>query len=291
MLHIDLERMEAICEGCAHDQKAPGGVCAVKPASDGLDIRCVGIWSKDKHYYLKNYVGIFTQGMRKIWPTMCYIDLFAGPGKCRVRDNEEEIDGSPLIALNARYPFSSFFFSDLNENVVNTLDQRIKNHPLYDKVDLLCGDANDQVAYVVEKVPTDALCLSFIDPTGLDFDFVALEKLATRRVDLLLTFPTHMALGRNLPKFLKTTHCKLDDVIGDSEWRRFKTEIDIIAYYKKKLSLLGYQAVQGGDEILIRNPDRNSPLYSVIFASKHERGYDLFKKICMIDSSGQRQLF
>ena len=251
----------------------------------------MGIWSKDKHYYLRNYIGIFTKGMHKQWSTMCYIDLFAGPGKCRIRENEEEIDGSPLIALNAEYPFSLFFFVDLNEGAIRALDQRIKTHPLYTKVDISCGDANDQVSYVVDRIPDEALCLSFIDPTGLDFNYVALEKLATKKVDLMLTFPTHMALGRNLPKFLKTAQCKLDDVIGDNKWRDFSTEFEILLYYKEKFNILGYQALQGVHEIPIRSPEKNVPLYSIIFASKHKRGYDFFKKTCMIDSSGQRQLF
>src|SRR5690348_5460979 len=30
---------------------------------------------------------------------MYYVDLFAGPGRCRIRGTEKELDGSPLIAL------------------------------------------------------------------------------------------------------------------------------------------------------------------------------------------------
>jgi three-Cys-motif partner protein len=68
--------------------------------SDGLPIRDSGIWAKEKLHYLEDYLNIFFFGMRKKWPgKLYYIDLFSGPGLCRIRETGEELDGSPLIAL------------------------------------------------------------------------------------------------------------------------------------------------------------------------------------------------
>jgi len=55
--------------------------------SDGLIARDSGAWAKEKLHYLKCYLDIFSVGMRAKWAgRLYYLDLFAGPGKCRIRD-------------------------------------------------------------------------------------------------------------------------------------------------------------------------------------------------------------
>lgn len=52
---------------------------------DGLISRPSGSWIKKKHYYLNEYAKIFTRGMRKKWPHLIYIDLFAVLGVVLLR--------------------------------------------------------------------------------------------------------------------------------------------------------------------------------------------------------------
>lgn len=54
-----------ICKGCDYKKNAPEGICKIKNASDGLPVRCVGLWAKDKYFYLGRYFEIFTAAMRK----------------------------------------------------------------------------------------------------------------------------------------------------------------------------------------------------------------------------------
>lgn len=35
-----------ICGGCDYRKNAPEGICKIEKASDGLPIRCVGLWAK-----------------------------------------------------------------------------------------------------------------------------------------------------------------------------------------------------------------------------------------------------
>ena len=57
--------------------------------SDGLVARDSGVWAKEKLYYLEHYLDIFSVGMNKKWAgKLYYVDLFAGPGKCRIRETE-----------------------------------------------------------------------------------------------------------------------------------------------------------------------------------------------------------
>jgi len=77
-------------------------------ASDGLPARCVGQWSKDKCYYIGRYAAIFSAGMKDKFPKRDYIDLFAGPGRCVLSDDSGEFDGSPILALNTKVPFTTY---------------------------------------------------------------------------------------------------------------------------------------------------------------------------------------
>jgi len=280
------------CKGCDYSKNAPDGICSLKTAADGLLIRCVGGWSKAKHYYFKKYIDTFVTSMRKKWNgQLYYIDLFTGPGKCRTRETEEEIDGSPMIALNAPYPFAGYFFVDLNKNALDALSQRCINHQNYGKITFINGDCNLVIDNIINAIPQWSLSLAFIDPTGLDFKFTTLQKLAQRKVDLIITFPEGMAINRNINKFLKEEHSPLDDVVGDKGWRQFKTGKEIIGYYRNNLASVGYQEVKLGDEIPVRSIAKNLPLYCLLFASKHKLGHRFWQDISKIDHTGQRKLF
>lgn len=280
------------CKNCDHESNAKGGVCSLKKASDGLLLRCVGDWSEAKHYYLKRYIEIFTTSMREKWNgQLYYIDLFSGPGKCKIRQTEEEIDGSPLIALNAPYAFARYFFVDLDQEVVNALSERCRNHPNYDRINFYPRDCNTVIDDIIKDIPMRSLSLAFVDPTGFHFKFSTSQKLAKRRVDLIITFPEGMARKRNMNKFLAEPHSPLDDVMGDNGWRQFKTGREIIEYYRKKLSFLEYQEVKLGAEIPIRASNTNILLYFLLFASKHPLGHQFWRDIGKIDHTGQRRLF
>lgn len=82
--------------------------------SDGNLTMVVGPWAKEKLHYIRRYCDIFNTGMKDKWETRTYVDLFSGPGKCVIEGTEEEIDGSPLIALQCEEPFTHYFFNDLS---------------------------------------------------------------------------------------------------------------------------------------------------------------------------------
>jgi len=280
-----------MCKNCDHENNAKDGICTIKNAGDGIPVRCVGGWSREKLFYLKRYVDTFTTSMRNKWKgELYYIDLFAGPGKCIVRDNEEEIDSSPLIALNAKFPFKKYYFVDLNGIALEALLKRCKSHQYEERTILLNDDCNKVVHSIVENIPKLSLSMAFIDPTGLDFKFATVEKLAHRKVDLIITYPDSMAISRNLPKFLREEHCSLDDFIGDSGWRKCKSLREVTEYYKKKLHSLDYQEIMQADEIQIRSLAKNLPLYTLFFASKHPLGKRFWQEISEINHTGQRKL-
>ena len=68
----------------------------------------------------------------------------------------------------------------------------------------------------------------------------------------------------------------------------------LIDYYKSKLSDLGYVVIndqqQTVREPLIRNTERNAPLYRLIFASKHSLGNKIWNEVTKKNYYGQQNL-
>jgi spore photoproduct lyase len=292
------------CSACDYKKNAPEGICKIKNASDGLPIRCVGLWARDKYFYLKRYFEIFTSAMKDKWK-LYYIDLFAGCGKCRIRETGEEIDGSALVSLSVKYPFKKYIMVELDSEAVNALKKRVEKTPYKDQVKIIPGDCNEKINEIIAEIPERSLSLAVVDPTGLHIKFETLQKLTEDlRIDLIITFPEGMDINRNLSKFIKQSHSILDDYIGDEGWRQLfpkhikeinqltssHIEKSLIGYYRKNLGKLGYGEIKSGDEILIRSSQKNLPLYYLLFASKHPLGHTFWNKISKISPTGQIKL-
>lgn len=290
-----------ICKECDYERNAPNGICLIKKASDGHNIRCVGRWAKDKYFYIGRYLDLFSTAMKNIW-NLYYIDLFAGCGKCRVRDSGEEIDGSALMSLNIRFPFTKYLFVDSNPEALDSLEKRIKSSGSLDRVKLLHGDCNERVEEIIKEIPQKgSLCLAFIDPTGLQIKFATIKQLTEeRRIDLIITFPEGMAIKRNLEIFLNQGHSLLDDFMGDTSWREqyrkelvalhsFDRKRKFVELYREKLESIGYLEIKSANEVLIRSSARKLPLYYLLFASKHQLGHKFWSKIGEIEPSGQQR--
>jgi spore photoproduct lyase len=234
-----------------------------------------------------------------------YIDLFAGCGKCRVRETCEEINGSALVSLSIKYPFKKYFMVELDSDAVNALKKRVKMTQYRDRVDIIPGNCNEKIDEIIAEIPERSLSLAVIDPTGLHIKFETLKKLTEHlRIDLIITFPEGMDIKRNLSKYMKQSHSILDDYIGDEDWRQLfpkdvkginqltstHIEQNLIEYYRKNLGKLGYKEIRSGDEILIRSSQKNLPLYYLLFASKHALGHTFWNKISKISPTGQIKL-
>jgi three-Cys-motif partner protein len=286
-----------------------------EPRDDGLPMRLSGSWVAEKLDYLERYVQTFVTSMRdKPWRGMHYIDLFAGPGKCCVTETGNIHLGSPLIALKAAYPFTGYFFVDLEPDSIAALHQRCSVSQVCDRVQYFVGDSNRVVQEIVEHISTldreftpgrwSSLNLAFLDPQGLDLDWHTVVSLARlNRMDLIIHYP-QMGLERYMPQaFNSEEQTKVDLFFGRRDWREIYKEWrdksglhrQLIDYYKTRLRELGYQEAlqddETGDEPLIRNAKKRTPLYRLLFASKHPLGHDFWHKVTRRNVHGQARLF
>jgi len=275
-------------------------------AADMLPARCVGRWSGDKLYYVRAYLELFSRAMHKKFPVRHYIDLFAGPGRCRFDDDSGEIDGSPLVALSLSQPFTKYHFVEANPNALDALKRRVSARAAHVDVTFYGADANKAIDSLRDAIPQKALTVVVIDPTGLHLHFESLRRLVSaRRMDLIYLFPEGMAAKRNIAKFLKQDRSALDDTLGSRAWRRRVPTAAVLArldqlealhrplveLLRSQLGTLGYQNVSLGEEILIRSVSRNLPLYYLVFASKDRLGHTFWNMIRKTDAAGQTELF
>ena len=107
---------------------------------DGLPVRCVGDWAKEKIYYLTQYFGIFANGMKNKFDELRYVEICSGPGRCCTRDGKE-IDGTPLTVINHpafRYISKALFF-DYSQEVVDVLNARLRIEGKADRAEAFVG--------------------------------------------------------------------------------------------------------------------------------------------------------
>ena len=232
--------------------------------------------------------------MKNRWAKRAYVDLFAGPGICRDRYSGTEFSGSPLAALECKTPFTHLFLNDISGDFIDALAKRQEQlHPganvEYFKLD--CDQAAHQIA---KRVPTDALTLAFIDPWNYRPSFDSLAHLTERRAtDLIVTFHT-TAIKRNAHQQIKA----VDKFLDNDDWRADywasqgnvsnpPTTVLIRTFQSSLRGRLGY--TQFGAPMAIKNSN-GSPIFYLLFASKHSRGLDFWEKSSTRLRSGQRFL-
>jgi len=266
---------------------------------DGHIARSSGLWVKEKFYYLQRYLDIFSVGMGKKWAgKLYYIDLFAGPGRCQIRETQEEVDGSPLIAL--KFAFAEYFFFEADIASYRALKARIETRApeKVKNVHIINGDCNSSINDV--NPPDNSLGLAFIDPTGISQSaFETIRKLAeNRKIDLIINFPEGMGIRMNLHQYQQGEKSALDRYMGSSRWQdRYRNTLtsfdqacrEIANEYLENLRALGYLALN--DDWIPVKANKNTLLYYLFFASKNPRGNDFWRKIQLINPHGQRNMF
>lgn len=259
---------------------------------DGLPVRNVGNWTFDKLFYLRRYCHMFNGGMKNMWPVRTYVELFSGPGRLRVRETGEEIDGSPLVALKTREPFTRVYFNDLNEQVIEALKVRTQDFSNIN-VDFYALDCNVAVRHIVEQLPRSSLDLVFVDPTNWQISFESVRLLALRRhLDLIITFH-----DGGIKRAFESAPEALDQFMDGAEWRlKYAQSLKrgerqgarvLLDSYEDKLRNVGF--TQFIDHIPITN-SRNAIMYHLVFASRHPRAAYFWKETIKRSSKGQMRL-
>lgn len=254
---------------------------------DGLPVQCVNEWAKDKHNYIKRYLKA-THGVRGKFRReggAGYIDLFSGPGKGRIASTGEIIEGSPLLAFNIDpQPFTDIVLCEYSEVNTSALETRFAGQR---RVTVVPGDCNEEITSIIQKIPANGYNVALIDPFHVgNLAFSTIAHLANfRRMDLVINFPI-VDVRRNWDKVDRIARFVglSPDKWGFEESPKMAPKL--LALFQDQLTRLGYRE-QKTRAPQITN-ESNTPLYHLVFASKHELGSQIWDSICSIEPSGQR---
>jgi three-Cys-motif partner protein len=183
---------------------------------DGLLLDEVGAWAKEKHERLRKYVDI-SRGVRRKFLQggggATYIDLFCGAGRAYVRDSNEKIDGSPLVAFKSARDggaaFSQIHIADVDSEKVSAAAKRIADAG--GATETYAGKAEDVASRIVAGLNPRGLHFAFLDPYNLDsLPFAVIEILGRlQRIDMLIHVSAQ-DLQRNLAAYTKPGDDRLE---------------------------------------------------------------------------------
>jgi three-Cys-motif partner protein len=298
LLLCSFERIYGSCVDFLYLMNAENGLQPSSPsdaislrASDGLLARKSGDWAKRKLYYLRNYCGITTTAMRKKW-RLLYLDVMAGPGRCKIKETGEEFPGSPFVAMD--YDFHDFIFIEGDPNLADALKQRVAKHAKSGLVKVIPADWIEVAKRGELRFDDATLVVAFVDPTGISQLPMAamLELTKNRHIDLLVTIQHSLGITLNVHQYFKSAsgQTAMDAFLDTAKWREWKW---------KKASEVGRMAIEAFSKY-IQQQDfigtrhisvaEGQPLYRFTLFSRHRLAEKFWNEILKLDEGGQREL-
>lgn len=264
---------------------------------DGLPREIVGAWAKEKHARLAKYVDI-SHGVRSRWvgkgnAGASFIDLFAGPGKVRIKDTAEVLNGSPVVAwiesVRTRTGFTQVHIADADARLIAATQTRLQNEmaPVHSEI----GTADATVDRVIPKLNKSGLHFAFLDPYNLGaLPFEVIRKLAQlQRMDILIHVSVQ-DLNRNLLRYVSKPTSPLDTFAPG--WRNHidtNRSIDhirgkLFEYWRSLLQTIGMSTAEAAQLVVGSN---NQPLYWLAFAARHKLALAFWEKIRHLEPKRQ----
>lgn len=263
---------------------------------DGMIMLDVGPWAIRKHKKIGYYCSLFATSMKKKWDSRVYLDLFAGSGKCIIRNKSQIIPGSPLLSLSVDDPFDLYIFCEKNEESISVLQKRVDQFFQDRTCEFVCGDINLCLESLFDKIPKfssqhKGLTFCFVDPFKIgEINFDTIRSIQGNIfVDFLVLIPSFMDINRNEHNYTRDDDHSLDHYLGTDSWRDKWKNLQapkmsfgdfITQEFCRQMRELSYLYESPSDLELIRG-DNNQPLYHLAFFSKHKLGLKFWRETVM----------
>lgn len=213
----------------------------------------------------------------------CYVELYAGCGRCSCKDAQCQIDDSELRALKAKARFDKYIFVTQDPEDARILKELTAPYSAENNIEIITGNctSNRVLEQVFDLIPRSASSFAFIDPPGYRrLRWSILKRLASHssdwkghKMELLIIFPLEMALLRNLTR--PECEASITRLYGNRRWQEIKkgrlegkiklgkVRQRLVELFKAGLKDLGYRHVADFTPARFTNP----PFYHVILAS------------------------
>ena len=283
-----------------------------------------GKWTEEKLDAFEKYVRAYLTIMNKYrdaydWKLL-YFDGFAGSGTRNQEDEEQEVEiaydlfeeevtiedlnvyegaAERVVKIEGSRmrSFDHFYFVDKNDESCKALEEKLESYKTNGKKHFLNKDANETVKMLASTLRNNNDCkaLAFLDPFGMQIDWVSIESLKDLSVDLWILVPTGVIINRLLERKIDQqkglAHAdKLQSFFGmtESEIKNsFYTEAQIPTLFGeetvitktknsiRKIAQLYIQRLKGvfpyvTDDPLVLFNNHNVPIYHLVCASKNK---------------------
>jgi three-Cys-motif partner protein len=250
-------------------------------AADGHSARDAASWTEEKLMILDAYLNSFAKACRTAggWYAL---DLFAGTGLNWSTTRDREINGSALIALEARAPEAiKVAVAESHAGAFKALVHRTGRYG--DRVESFNEDANKIVAAMLGLIPRRAPAFAFLDPEGSELEWPTVEAIAEHKrghspnkIEQLILFPTDMGFVRLAPDHPELVtriygHDGWKDIYARRESGQISAEDargEYVRMYAEGFKRLGYATVL--DRQIKKS--NGQPMYFLIFATDNDAG-------------------
>ena len=279
-----------------------------------------GMWTELKLEALRKYLDAYTKVLknkpsRQKRFNLIYVDAFAGTGRVDLRESQdmdkehplfpgmdeatgaevrEFLDGSAVIAMEITdRPFDRLLLIEIDTEKVEELDKLVEERKDSHRVDVIHGDANEQVEKFCKGMSRMDRAVVFLDPFGTQVSWSTVQALAeSQKCDVWILYPV-ITLARLLPLDRKPDLPwrinTLNRVFDGNEWEGLyyssgqtqfieggKEEMvrnsgidEIVGLYSEKLNQVFAEVVP--TRRTLRN-SKGSPLYELMFAAGNPKG-------------------
>lgn len=244
-----------------------------------------------KHVLLEQYLEVLVHKTASIYPHIVYVDGFAGPWQSASENYEDTSFGIALRALRR----AKAAWKSKGRDVRMTAILIEKNSVAYKKLETLApkfsdviiapfnGDFVGLIPTILVKIPSDAFAFFLLDPKGWRLPLDALRPLLGRNdSEVLFNFMfefINRAASMDDPNIVNG----LNQLLPSGDWRQRLAEADgpderkavLVDAFTDCLAAAGhYKHIC---ETTILRPERDRPLYSLFYGTRHDTGLEVFR--------------
>jgi len=203
------------------------------------------IWSIKKFFVLDYCIGGFVPIFKKYFDHWYYVDTHCGTGLIGFKEKElkdERFPGSPFVAAfkAQNYGFSKYFFSDNEQETIDTLKKRLKklqSETVGCSNEITIRDFSKTVEFVKQFKGWNGFFI-VIDPIGFKEIKWELMKslLEIKTADIFFTFMTHVvARHRSNVEEGNAFGKSLTEFYGNKKWLSYTEGNDLMELYKRQI--------------------------------------------------------
>lgn len=203
-----------------------------------------------------------------------FIDLFSGSGINKVKDKQDFLIGSPLIAsLNFSNYYNEMIFCEKEPVLFGALNARINS---LNKTNLttINGDCNSNLNQIISKIDNKRVySLFFVDPCNTEFSWNSMSNLLSARVDIIFNF-----MSNQIRRTIGLYHDKgygeeqLNEFFGDDSWKKWiggDGDEELVKIYMQNIMKIRYDAVIKKVKI---HSEKHGFCYFLLFITSKTKG-------------------